>query len=252
MEQLLLYPVGCTPACHAAARILKAQGIPVADHVTPEATHLLMDVPSFSGAGILKSGAALEGLLEQLSPKITLIGGMLEGQIPPGWRSMDLLKDEVYLYENAALTAACALRVTAEKTAFSLRGTPVLVVGWGRIGKHLARLLQECGAAVSVLSRSGAHLAEAASFGLQPVSQQTLPAEIGKFRILYNTAPGMMIPEAISAQCRSCLKLDLASQPGIAGDDVISARGLPGRYVPESAGRLIANTFLRRWQEEGI
>ena len=252
MKQLLLYPVGCTPACHEAARILIARGIPVTDHVTPEATHLLMDVPSFLGPGILKSGATLQSLLELLPPEIALIGGNLDGQLPGGYKGVDLLKDEGYLYENAALTAACALRVTAEKTAFSLRGTNILVVGWGRIGKHLARLLQGCGAVVSVLSRSEAHLAEAASFGLHPVRREDLPREIGKFRIVYNTAPGMMIPEAVSAQCRNCLKIELASRPGIAGADVISARGLPGIYVPESSGQLIADTVMRQLQEERI
>ena len=252
MEQLLLYPVGCTQACHEAARILAARGIPVTDHVTPEATHLLMDVPSFSSPGILKSGRTLRSLLELLPPQIILIGGNLDGQIPDEYQSLDLLKDEGYLYENAALTAACALRVTAGKTAFSLRGTNVLVVGWGRIGKHLARLLQGCGAIVSVLSRSEAHLAEAASFGLRPLHREDLDGAIGNFRILYNTAPGMMIPEAVSAQCRNCLKIELASLPGIAGDDVIPARGLPGIYVPESSGKLIADTLLHRLQEERI
>ena len=121
MEQLLLYPVGCTQACHEAARILAARGIPVTDHVTPEATHLLMDVPSFSSPGILKSGRTLRSLLELLPPQIILIGGNLGSQIPDEYQSLDLLKDEGYLYENAALTAACALRLTAEKTAFSLR-----------------------------------------------------------------------------------------------------------------------------------
>ena len=61
-----------------------------------------------------------------------------------------------------------------------------------------------------------------------------------------------MIPEAVSAQCRNCLKIELASLPGIAGDDVIPARGLPGIYVPESSGKLIADTLLHRLQEERI
>lgn len=51
---------------------------------------------------------------------------------------------------------------------------------------------------------------------------------------------------------RNCLKIELASLPGIAGDDVIPARGLPGIYVPESSGKLIADTLLHRLQEERI
>jgi hypothetical protein len=47
------------------------------------------------------------------------------------------------------------------------------------------------------------------------------------------------------------LKIDLASQPGIGGNDVIWARGLPGKNAPESSGKLIAQTVLRKL-EEGI
>ena len=47
-----------------------------------------------------------------------------------------------------------------------------------------------------------------------------------------------------------CIKIDLASAKGIAGDDVIWARGLPGIHAPESSGRLIAETFVRKLQEE--
>ena len=66
MGKLLFYPVGCTPACHGAAKALAQAGVEIADHITPEATHLLMDVPSFSGAGVLKSGAKLEELLSRV------------------------------------------------------------------------------------------------------------------------------------------------------------------------------------------
>jgi hypothetical protein len=56
----------------------------------------------------------------------------------------------------------------------------------------------------------------------------------------------MMISEKESAISRSdCLKIDLASQIGIEGDDVLWARGLPGKDAPESAGWLIARTIER-------
>ena len=77
MRNILVYPVGCTPASHIAAGILTKKGIEVTDHITPDATHLLMDVPSLSGKGLLKSCADLQELLSLLSPRITLIGGML-------------------------------------------------------------------------------------------------------------------------------------------------------------------------------
>lgn len=252
MRNILVYPVGCTPASHIAAGILAKKGIEVTDHITPDATHLLMDVPSLSGKGLLKSGVDLQELLSPLSPRITLIGGMLPGAVTDTYPAIDLLKDDMYLYENAALTAECALRVAAEKMNFSLRKAPVLVVGWGRIGKHLAFLLKAYGAKTTILSRSAAHRTEAVSFGFSAVSPGTLPDRLKGFRIIFNTAPGMVLPAPLCAQCGSCLKIDLASVPGMEGTDVIPARGLPGIHVPESSGQLIADTVLRRLREEQI
>ena len=53
------------------------------------------------------------------------------------------------------------------------------------------------------------------------------------------------------AHClEDCVKIDLASKPGIEDEDVIIARGLPGIHFPESSGKLIADTLLRLCQEE--
>lgn len=250
MKNILIYPAGCTPGCLAAAKALRQAGLPVADHITPEATHLLLDIPSFSPSGKLRSGGDFAQLMSLLPEKITLIGGNLPPAVTVKYKSMDLLADDTYQFENAAITAECALRVAAERIPFTFRKTPVLIVGWGRIGKHLAFLLKAHGSRVTVLSRSPRHRAEAVSFGLHALSPQELPKQIQHFRILFNTAPAMMIPKELSQQCPNCLKIDLASLPGIEAEDTVAAKGLPGILAPESAGQLIGDTILRLLEEE--
>ena len=245
MKNILIYPAGCTKGCLAAARALKSQGLPVADHITPEATHLLLDIPSFTQDGKLRSGADFSELMSALPEKITVIGGKLPPSVTEKYNSMDLLADDTYQFENAAITAECALRVAAERIPFTFRKAPVLIVGWGRIGKHLAFLLKSYGSRVSVLSRSPSHRAEAMSFGFHGLSPQELPKKLKSFRILFNTAPAMMIPKEISEMAPDRLKIDLASLPGIDSEDVVTARGLPGILVPESSGQLIADTIAR-------
>lgn len=250
MRNIVIYPVGCTPASHIAAGILAKKGIGVTDHITPDATHLLMDIPSFSEKGLLKSGINLRELLSLLPPQITLIGGMLPDAFADTYPVIDLLKDDTYLYENAALTAECALRIAAEKINFSLRNASVLVIGWGRIGKHLAFLLKSYGAKTTILSRNAAHQAEAASFGFSAALPEIQPDRLKEFLIIFNTAPAVTISGKLAEMCESSLKIDLASAPGIEAADVIQARGLPGIHVPESSGRLIADTVLRHLREE--
>lgn len=249
MHKYLFYPAGCTPASHAAARFLQEEGIALTDHITPEATHLLLDVPSFSPSGLLKSGARPEALLSLLPEQIIPIGGLLPEAFVREYSAVDLLKEEGYLFENAALTAECALRVASEKIPFSLRGAQILIVGWGRIGKQLALLLKAHRSEVSILSRSAAHRAEAEAFGLRSVAPEALAAVLPKCRIIFNTAPGRMISGELSRLCEGCLKIDLAFKPGIEAGDVVSARGLPGIHVPESSGQLIAKTIVRMIQE---
>jgi dipicolinate synthase subunit A len=70
--------------------------------------------------------------------------------------------------------------------------------------------------------------------------------KIDGYRVIFNTVPAPVIDEAECELCRSdCLKIDLASELGIAGEDVLWARGLPGKDAPESSGRLIALTAAR-------
>ena len=250
MQKIVIYPAGCTPACLSAARELSGRGVAVADHITPEATHLLLDVPSFSTQGVLRSGANFSELMSLVPEGITLIGGKIPDAVSKSYPTIDLLLDDTYQFENAAITAECALRVAAERISFTFRKAPVLIVGWGRIGKHLAFLLKAHGADVTILSRSARHRAEAASFGMQAISPAGLEARIRRFRVLFNTAPSVMIPRELAGQNKNCLKIDLASLPGIEGEDVIRAGGLPGIQVPESAGHLMADTILRLIRED--
>lgn len=252
MENVLIYPAGATPACLAAAKALQAKGVGITDHITPEATHLLLDIPSFTSSGTLRSGADFSQLMALLPEHITLIGGNLPEKIASKYPSLDLLKDDTYQFENAAITAECALRIASERIPFTLRGSSVLIVGWGRIGKHLAFLLQAYGSRVTILSRSQPHRAEAASFGFHAIGPKELPKAIPGFRILFNTAPGLMIPKEIAELSPHSLKIDLASSPGMEGADVVKANGLPGILTPESSGRLIADTALRLIQEERL
>lgn len=252
MANILIYPAGCTPACLAAAKELSRRGVAVADHITPEATHLLLDVPSFKSEGILRSGADFSQLMSRFPEGITLIGGRIPKSLHSSHPLLDLLADDTYQFENAAVTAECALRVASERIPFTLRGASVLIVGWGRIGKHLAFLLKAYGSRVTVLSRDSGHRGEVRSFGMQALSPEAIPRHIREFQIIFNTAPAMMIPKALSAQCPNSLKIELASLSGIEGDDVVRASGLPGIMAPESAGKLMADTILRLMQEEQL
>lgn len=244
-----MFPAGGTEAVQYAADFLAVQNIPLTDHPTPEVTHLLLDVPSFGPDGSLRAGGRIEALLERLPGDITVAGGNLTHPALAGCRTLDLLQDARYLAKNAAITADCALGTASPllKTAFA--DTPTLVIGWGRIGKCLAALLRSIGTPVTVAARKECDRAMLESLGYEAADPAALGPLLPRFRLIFNTAPELVLEERLVRLCRSCLKIDLASKPGIAGTDVVWAKGLPGLCAPESSGKLIADTFLRLLKE---
>ncbi len=247
MENTLFYCAGTTAACRFAQERLAELGIPFIRHISPEITHLLLDVPSFGPDGALRGGGNLKKLLHMLPTNIRVIGGNLEHDALEGYSKLDLLQDEAYVAANAYITAECALQVASPLMTTTFRDAPVLVVGWGRIGKCLAKLLLAFGCSVTVAARKARDRAVIQALGFQAAEPS---APIYGYRVIFNTVPEIVLPLSQLTDCGSCVKIDLASRPGIEGMDVVWARGLPGVHAPESSGQLIAKTIVRLMKEE--
>lgn len=235
LDKRLIYPVGTTEAVRYAARFLR---LPLVDHPTPDATHLLLDVP------LRHSHGDVETILERLPQGITVIGGNLDIPALEGYRKIDLLTDTEYLAQNASITAHCAVKLALPYLGITLERCPVLILGWGRIGKCLARLLKGLGAEVTVAARKEADRAMLRALGYRAVEFPQLSRMLHGFRLIYNTVPEKILSESTTFPTE-CVKIELASRPGLPGE-VIDGRGLPGKLAPESSGRLIAETILRR------
>ena len=236
MSKPLLYPIGKSDACRHAVQLLQSSGIPIIRHPSPEVTHLLLDIRPGEDRN-------LSYTLSMLPPSITVIGGNLQ---LPEYRVWDFLKDEGYLARNAAITAHCALKLALQQLQTTLPDTKVLILGWGRIGKCLGKLLKDLGCPVTVYARKEADRAMLCALGYSTQST-CFPAG---FDLVFNTIPAAIVPEEALLPCPDLIKIDLASTPGIPGNSGISARGLPGKLAPVSSGRLIANTVLQYIKEE--
>ena len=242
MNKTIICTAGNTAALAFARQFLQEQGMTVTDKPAPDVTHLLLPVPSFESDGRIKGGGILEHILADLPENVTVIGGNLHHPSLAGMVTVDLLQDAGYVAENAAITADCALRIALRTLPVVLRGCPALVIGWGRIGKCLADLLRSVGAAVTVAARKETDRAILRALGYTAVDTQGLTPVPEAYRIIYNTVPA---PVLEGPRDPKCIRIDLASQQGITGSNVIWALGLPGKDAPESSGLLIADTILR-------
>lgn len=234
----LIYLAGHSDALEYAASNLARSGFRFTPCPGPDVTHLLLPVPSMDPDGSIKGGGDLQEILSQLPDSITVVGGNLPSL--PGYQVWDLLQDPMYLAKNANITAHCAISLAMAQLKVTLEECPVLIIGWGRIGKCLAHLLRGLNVQVTVAARKEIDRATAASLGFDTIDIPYIATE--RFRVIFNTAPEMLLPVCSGNN----LKIDLASRRGIGGDDVIWARGLPGKDAPESSGALIAQTILRK------
>ena len=232
---------GNTPALEYAAKELCRAGWLFEE----DAPLVMLPIPSMDPDGCIKGG----GRPEDLPKNARIIGGNLHHPAFKQHDCIDLLKDPLYLSENAAITAHCALCIAMQRLPITLQDCPVLVVGWGRIGKCLVRLLRLLGARVTVAARSEADRALIAALGYTAVDILDEVPALSVYRVIYNTVPAMVLPKEKLSGCRQdCLKIDLASVCGIDGDDVIWARGLPNLHAPESSGQLIAKMIRKEFE----
>lgn len=204
----------------------------------------------------------LKSLLER-NPFLCLFGGKLPSGLPGSARVIDYYDSEILQLRNAYITAEAALMTAMELTDRTIRDTSVAVLGYGRIGKYLSRLLRALGAHVTVCARREESLFEAAAEGCHPLLM-TESDPLGGLRplcrdhaILFNTVPARVLKrELLLALEADTLLIDLASAPFAVSDcDVreatsrnglryFRAPSLPGSYAPREAGRIIAECIL--------
>lgn len=253
MDERVIFCAGSTKACRFACTYLKEMGLSVTEMPSEHVRYLLLDVPSLNSEGFLRGGGSAEKLLSQLPPDITVCGGNLNHPALAGYRTVDFLQDVEYLSKNAYITAECALDVALPYLSITLRNCPALVIGWGRIGKCLGGLLKAIGADVTIAARKASDRAMIRALGYNSEDPLTLADSLRHYRLIFNTAPAPVLNAEQMAACHpDCVKIELASKNGIEGDDVITARGLPGIHMPESSGMLIAKTFLKFYEKEEL
>lgn len=167
--------------------------------------------------------------------------------VPPPWDpSARYARREEYQIANAQLTAEGAIALLRPETGLS--GAHILLLGYGRIARLLARELQKAGALVTAAARSGEQRAWAEAEGIEALPLDALSGALDRFDVIIGTIPAPVLTEPLLALVRKdALLLELASAPG--GIDAaaaherglryIRAPGLPAKYAPERAAVIL-------------
>lgn len=127
----------------------------------------------------------------------------------------DLMKSDSMAILNAIPTAEGAISTAIVNTNFTLHGSNVLVLGYGRIGKVLAKMINAIGANVFCEARKESDIAMIKAMGYTPIRLENLDENLEKMNIIFNTIPYMILDKKrLDLLSKDALIIDLASSPG--------------------------------------
>lgn len=195
---------------------------------------------------------------------------VVAGRLPPalveacrqaGVAAVDILARDDFAIANAVPTAEGAIVEALQAADVTLFGSVALVLGFGRTGRVLAQRLAALGAETWVVARRPAARAEAAVRGHQAADFPALPELLERADFVFNTVPAPVLGEPLLRRCKpTAVLVDIASPPGGIDGPAAAALGLttrwplgiPGRFAPRSAGRILAEAVLAVLAEQGL
>lgn len=176
------------------------------------------------------------------------IGKLEAGNI----KYIDLLKREELVVLNTISTAEGTIQILMEETQRTIHGSNILIMGFGRVGKVLAKMLDGIGANVTCEARKDSDIAWIKAYGYKPIHLSEVNNELGKFDIIINTIPFTILDEnRLGYVKKECTIVDLSSNPGGVdrnaakrlGLKLIWALSLPGKVAPITSAEFIKETI---------
>lgn len=165
---------------------------------------------------------------------------------------IDIMKREELAVLNTIATAEGTIQIAIENTNKILHGSEVLILGFGRIGKVLARKLAGLSVKVTCAARKDEDLAWIQAYGHKATNINTIGENLRQYDIIINTVPHMILnQERLQYLKDDCLLIDLASNPGGIDKKAVKDRkfkfvwalSLPGKVAPTTSAEFIKDTI---------
>lgn len=171
---------------------------------------------------------------------------------------IDIMKREELAVLNTISTAEGTIEIAISNTNKIIHGSDVLILGFGRIGKVLARKMAGLSANITCAARKDEDLAWIKAYGHQATNINTLGENLSQYDIIINTVPNLILtPERLKYVNSECLLIDLASNPGGIDKKTVKDRGLklvwalalPGKVAPITTAKFIKETIYNVLKE---
>lgn len=199
---------------------------------------------------------SVQELLENIKHK-KLIAGSIKQEIydiakEKDIEVIDIMKNEDVAILNAISTAEGAIEDAFANTEKTLHGSNVLILGFGRLGKVLAKKLEGLSAKVTCAARKNEDFAWIKAYGYESTNINSLSENLHNYDIIINTVPILILNKMrLQKLKKDCLLIDLASNPGgidfeeaqKLGIKCIWALALPGKVAPVTTAEIIKNSI---------
>lgn len=171
---------------------------------------------------------------------------------------IDIMKREELAVLNTVSTAEGTIEIAISNTNKILHGSKVLILGFGRIGKVLARKMAGLSAKVTCAARKDEDLAWIKAYGHNATNINNLGENLSEYDLIINTVPHLVLTkERMDYVSEGCLLIDLASNPGgidkkAAKDKnlkLVWALALPGKVAPVTTAEFIKDTIYNILKE---
>lgn len=171
---------------------------------------------------------------------------------------IDIMKREELAVLNTVSTAEGTIEIAISNTNKIIHGSEVLILGFGRIGKVLARKMAGLSAKVTCAARKDEDLAWIRAYGHNETNINVLGENLSKYDLIINTVPHLILnKERLQYVKKDALLIDLASNPG--GIDkreakernlkLVWALALPGKVAPVTTAEFIKDTIYNILKE---
>lgn len=191
----------------------------------------------------------------------TLIAGTISNNIYEKYKDVeiiDIMKNEKLAILNTIATAEGAIKEIIENTQVNVHGSKIMILGFGRVGKTLAKKLDGLSAKITVVSKEEEELAWAEVYGYTNMQLNKIEDVIKDYDVIVNTIPHIILQGDILQKInKNTLLLDLASGEGGINKEkaqenkinLIKALGIPGKISPVATAKILKETIYEMLEE---
>lgn len=223
---------------------------------------MVLPIPGVDSQGFVKSTSKSklyfnDEVAMSFKPKILVLVGMTSTYLlnlkeKYNFSLIETAELNDFAILNSIPSAEGAIAKAMELTSITIHNSKSMVIGFGRVGITLARMLKGLGANTYVAARSSEQLARALEMNCHLVELEDMDEKLPEMEIIFNTVPSLILPrQKLKLLNRDCVIIDLASAPGgldynaaeELGITAYLAPGLPGRVAPVTAGNILGSVY---------